>query len=147
MKKMSKVFAGAAVLAFAVSALSAKPKSNDVKIGFVGPLSGGVAVYGTEARDGVQLAVEEINAAGGVLGQKLVLVAEDDEGDPAKTVSAFKKLFSQDKVKLLVGSLTSGCTKAITDQAQALKVLQIAPAATAENITIDAKGSTSSMLY
>ncbi|MCR5252786.1 MAG: ABC transporter substrate-binding protein [Treponema sp.] len=142
MKRLTKVLS-AAVLACAVTtSLSAKPKSNDAKIGFIGPLSGGVAVYGTEARDGVLLAVEEINAAGGVLGQKLALVSEDDEGDPAKTVSAFKKLVTQDKVKVLVGSLTSGCTKAITDQSQALKVLQIAPAATAENITIDAKGNT-----
>ena len=142
MKKLSKVLAFAAVLTSSASLLSAKAKSNDAKIGFIGPLSGGVAVYGTEARDGVALAVEEINAAGGVLGQKLVLVAEDDEGDPAKTVSAFKKVVTQDKVKVLVGSLTSGCTKAITDQSQALKVLQIAPAATAENITIDSKGNT-----
>ena len=143
MKKLSKVMMAALAAAAMTSALSAaKPKANDAKIGFIGPLSGGVAVYGTEARDGVQLAVEEINAAGGVLGQKLVLVAEDDEGDPAKTVSAFKKLVTQDKVKVLVGSLTSGCTKAITDQSQALKVIQVAPAATAENITIDAKGNT-----
>lgn len=142
MKKLSKVLTVALLACSLTGVLSAKPKSNDAKIGFVGPLSGGVAVYGTEARDGVALAVEEINAAGGVLGQKLVVVNEDDEGDPAKTVSAFKKLVTQDKVKVVVGSLTSGCTKAITDQSQALKIVQIAPAATAENITIDAKGNT-----
>ena len=64
----------------------------------------------------------------------LEVITEDDEGDPAKTVSAFKKLTVQDKVKFIVGSLTSGCTKAITDQSQAMKVIQMAPAATAENI-------------
>ena len=69
MKKLAKVMTAAvAVLAMASALSAAKPKSNDAKIGFVGPLSGGVAVYGTEARDGVQLAVEEINAEKNTIG-------------------------------------------------------------------------------
>ena len=120
----------------------AKKDSNTIKIGCIGPLSGAVAVYGVEAKDGAELAVAEINAAGGINGKMIQLIAEDDEGDPAKTVSAFKKLTVQDGCKIIVGSLTSGCTKAITDQSQAAKVIQMAPAATAENITIDANGNT-----
>ena len=142
MKKQNVVFTAIAGL-LALSAMGCSKAANDtIKIGSVGPLSGGVAVYGTAAKEGEELAVEEINAAGGINGKQIVLIEEDDEGDPAKTVSAFKKLTVQDKVKFIVGSLTSGCTKAITDQSQATKVLQIAPAATAENITIDANGKT-----
>lgn len=143
MKKSLKIVSVLAVMLLALSSLSAKPKkANTIKIGSVGPLSGAVAVYGVEARDGVLLAVEEINAAGGVNGKMLEVITEDDEGDPAKTVSAFKKLTVQDKCKFIIGSLTSGCTKAITDQSQVMKVIQMAPAATAENITIDDKGNT-----
>jgi len=140
--KVLSVMALAAVCASSLFAAKAKKGDDTITIGFVGPLSGAVAVYGTEAKNGVELAIDEINAAGGINGKKIVLISEDDEGDPAKTVSAFKKLTVQNKVKLIVGSLTSGCTKAITDQSQATKTIQIAPAATAENITIDASGKT-----
>jgi branched-chain amino acid transport system substrate-binding protein len=121
----------------AVLALSgcAKAESKTIKIGGIYPLSGSVAVYGTEARNGVQMAVEEINAAGGINGKQVELIAEDDEGNPEKTVNAYKKLTTQDGVKFISGSLTSGCTQAITSLAQAQKVLVVAPAATAPAVT------------
>jgi branched-chain amino acid transport system substrate-binding protein len=65
----------------------------------------------------------------------LEFVCEDDEGDPAKSVNAYKKLVTKDRVRVVIGSLTSGCTIAITNLAQAQKVLQIAPAATASAVT------------
>ncbi|MCR4790299.1 MAG: ABC transporter substrate-binding protein [Treponemataceae bacterium] len=112
-----------------------KKESDTIKIGGVAPLSGAVAVYGVECKNGIDLAVEEINAAGGINGKMLEFVCEDDEGDSAKSVSAYKKLVTQDKTKLIIGSLTSGCTISITAQAQANKVVQIAPAATAVTVT------------
>lgn len=133
MKKISSLLCGAALL-LALTGCS-KEESNTIKIGVIGPLSGGVAVYGVENKNGVELAVEEINAAGGINGKMIEIIAEDDEGDAAKSVNAFKKLVSQDKVSYIIGSLTSGCTKAITALAQAGKVIQIAPAATAVDIT------------
>ena len=146
MNKSLKIVAVLALAFFTLVSCSSK-KSATIKIGSIGPLSGAVAVYGVEARDGAQLAVDEINAAGGINGKMLELITEDDEGDPAKTVSAFKKLTVQDKCKIIVGSLTSGCTKAITEQSQALKVIQMAPAATAENITIDESGKTNPYVF
>ena len=132
MKKFTSVMAIALTV---VMGLSAKPKSNDITIGGIFPLSGAVAVYGVECKKGIDLAIEEINAAGGVMGKNLVLISEDDEGNPDKTVNAFTKLVTKNKVKMVIGSLTSGCTKAITTRAQASKVIQIAPAATAADIT------------
>lgn len=127
------------VLAFAsaVFALAgcSKKSSDTVKIGGVAPLSGSVAVYGVECKNGIDLAVEEINAAGGIAGKKIEFICEDDEGSPDKTVNAFKKLITKDGVKYVIGSLTSGCTQAITTLAQASKVIQIAPAATSPAIT------------
>lgn len=132
-----KKIVGALSLAMAVLlVLGCSGKSEDViKVGSIGPLSGPVAVYGVECKNGIELAVEEINAAGGVNGKMLKIVAEDDEGNPEKSVSAYKKLTTKDGIKLVIGSLTSGCTQAITQLAQAQKVLQIAPAATAPAIT------------
>lgn len=126
-----------AAAAFAASLVLAgcNEKSNTIKIGSIGPLSGGVAVYGTEARNAIELAVEEINADGGVNGQNFELISEDDEGNPEKSVSAYKKLVTKDGVKLIVGSLTSGCTLAITPLSQAQKVVLVAPAATNPAIT------------
>ena len=130
--KFSKVLFNG-MLALAATAAFAAPKA--VKIGGVAPLSGPVAVYGVECKNGIDLAVEEINAAGGINGAKIVFICEDDEGDAAKAVNAYKKLVSKDKARIVIGSLTSGCTLAITQLAQAQKVLQIAPAATAPAIT------------
>ena len=109
--------------------------SETISIGGIFPLSGDVAVYGLEARNGIALAIEQINAAGGVNGKRLVLISEDDEGDPEKTVNAYKKLVTRDKVSIIIGSLTSGCTQAVTSLAQTQKVVLVAPAATMESIT------------
>ncbi|HNY21444.1 MAG TPA: ABC transporter substrate-binding protein [Treponemataceae bacterium] len=129
-------------VSFALSAIAAvlfvgcaKAESKTVKIGGIYPLSGNVAVYGVEAKNGVMLAIEEINAAGGINGKQVELIAEDDEGNPEKTVNAYKKLTTKDGVKVIVGSLTSGCTQAITSLAQAQKVVVVAPAATAVAVT------------
>ena len=136
MKRTLKSVISAVIAFVACGSLFAAPKKNAVlKIGGIAPLSGGVAVYGVECKNGIDLAVEEINAAGGINGQKIQFICEDDEGDPAKSVSAYKKLVAKDKTRLIIGSLTSGCTLAVTSQAQANKVVQIAPAATAPAIT------------
>jgi branched-chain amino acid transport system substrate-binding protein len=127
-----------AALFCSLSAAFAGPggQSGDtVAIGAVFPLSGSVAFYGTESRDGALLAIEEINAAGGLLGKKLTLIAEDDEGDAAKSLNAFTKLVSRDKVSFVLGSSTSGATMAMTIPAQQAKVILISPSATNTEVT------------
>jgi branched-chain amino acid transport system substrate-binding protein len=138
MKKFSLVcFVLLAVTAFCFAGGGKDTGSAEttITIGGIFPLSGDVAVYGVEAQRGIQLAIEEINAAGGVGGKKIVLISEDDEGNPEKTVNAYTKLTSQNRVKIIIGSLTSGCTQALASLAQAHKVLLIAPAATMTTIT------------
>ncbi len=109
--------------------------SDTIKIGGIFPLSGSVAVYGTECRNGVEMAIAEINASGGINGKMIELIAEDDEGSPEKSVNAYKKLVTKDNCSIIIGSLTSGCTAAISSLAQAQKVLLLAPAATQTDIT------------
>lgn len=131
--KMVKCLAVA--FAAALTVVGCNSKSASVKIGSIGPLSGQYAVYGSDCKNGIELAVQEINAAGGINGQPFEVIYEDDEGNNEKSVSAYKKLVTKDGVKLIIGSLTSGCTQAIAPLAQAQKVVLIAPAATAPAIT------------
>jgi branched-chain amino acid transport system substrate-binding protein len=129
------IVAAALVMAMGLTSCGKKADSETIKIGGIFPLSGAVAVYGVDCRNGILLALDEINAAGGVNGKQFTLISEDDEGDPEKTINAYKKLTTNDKVKLVIGSLTSGCTMAITSLAQAQHVVQIAPAATNPAVT------------
>ena len=103
----SRIMALAGVLLFVVMTVSfvgcSKADSDTIKIGGVFPLSGPVAVYGIEAKNGIELAIEEINAAGGVNGKMLELVGEDDEGSPEKSVNVYKKLVTKDKVEYIIG--------------------------------------------
>jgi branched-chain amino acid transport system substrate-binding protein len=134
MKKFGLMLCGlccAASLAFAAGAKDA----DTITIGGIFPLSGPYAVFGVGARNGIELAIEEINAAGGVNGRRVALISEDDTGNPDSTVNAYRKLTAQNKVNVIIGSLTSGCTIAITSLAQAQKVVLMAPAATAPAVT------------
>ena len=127
---------GMALMCAASLAVSCKAKGGDsVSIGAIFPLSGGVAYYGNESRDGIVLAVEELNAAGGLLGKQLKLISEDDEGNAEKTVNAFTKLTTRDKISIILGSSTSGPTQAISSLAQQSKVLLISPSATNIDVT------------
>jgi len=112
-----------------------KGDSDTVSVGAIFPLSGAVAFYGNESRDGALLAIEEINAAGGLLGKKLALISEDDEGNAEKTVNAFTKLTTRDKVSYLIGSSTSGPTMAMSTLAQRNKVVLVSPSATNVQVT------------
>ena len=134
MKKIFVLFAAVFCVASMVFAGPAKD-SDTVSIGAIFPLSGGVAFYGNESRDGALLAIEEINAAGGLLGKKLALISEDDEGNAEKAVNAFTKLSSRDKVSFIIGSSTSGPTQAMTTLAQRNRVLLISPSATNVEVT------------
>jgi branched-chain amino acid transport system substrate-binding protein len=109
--------------------------TNTIRIGGIFPLSGSAALYGVELRNSIELAIDEINAAGGINGKKVVLIAEDDTGNPEISVNVYRKLTARDKVNVIIGALTSGCTLAITSLAQAQKVVLVAPAATAEAVT------------
>lgn len=103
-------------------------------LGTISPNTGSLAAYGSAVTTAVELAVEEINAAGGVLGSKIKVINADDQFDPTECLNAFNSLVSQG-VDLIVGSVTSGCTSAITDAANEEEVCLLTPSATADSIT------------
>ncbi|MHB8986351.1 MAG: ABC transporter substrate-binding protein [Eubacteriales bacterium] len=79
-----------------------------IKVGYIAALSGNSADMGEPGRKGIQMAIDEANAAGGVNGQKVELVALDDEADPAKSVTQAQKLITQEKVVAVIGGPNSG---------------------------------------
>ncbi|MCL6591826.1 MAG: ABC transporter substrate-binding protein [Firmicutes bacterium] len=108
---------------------------NTIKLGAIQPISGQVSAYGTQTRDAINLAIEEINAKGGVLGKQLEMIVEDDEASPDKSMNALKKLVAKDKIVGFIGALTSKCSLAITKYAQDKKVIMITPSSTNDTVT------------
>lgn len=84
-----------------------------IKIGLLQPLTGPVSAAGIAVRDGAQIALDEINADGGINGRPLELVIEDDENDPAVCTSAATKVITRDQVVGIIGGWGSSCTLAI----------------------------------
>lgn len=105
-----------------------------VKFGVAGPLTGGSAAFGAQLKQGVEQAVEDINAAGGILGQKIELEVGDDRGDPKEGVSVANK-FAADGVKFVIGHFNSGVTMPASEVLQDNGILEITPAATNPKIT------------
>lgn len=109
-----------------------------ITLGLIGPLTGSVAVYGTHNQRGVELAIDEINAAGGVTlsdgTYQLAVETKDDQGDTTECVNAMNALIS-DGIQLVIGSATSSCTAAITSIANSEGVVLITPSGTADSLT------------
>jgi len=90
-------------------------KISEIKIGSILIETGDGAATGEASKNGINLAVKEINEAGGILGKKVVIISEDDQGDPAKTVGAFRKLTETNKVDFIIGPTWSKNGLAIKD--------------------------------
>jgi branched-chain amino acid transport system substrate-binding protein len=128
---ISACFAAVLALMLAGAAAAAPP----VKVGVVLPLTGSEAAFGEIERNSFQLAVDEINAKGGVKGSKIELVFEDDTGKPEVGRSAVEKLISRDKVPLITGGYSSSVTIAATAVAQQFKVPFLVTTGSADEIT------------
>jgi branched-chain amino acid transport system substrate-binding protein len=106
-----------------------------IKVGEVDPLTGGVSQFGIGCHQGFALAFEQINAGGGILGQTIELVTEDDQSKPGQSATAVRKLITQDKVVAILGDATSSATLESAPIAQTDKIPMITPTATNPRIT------------
>ena len=118
----------------------AETNENEVKVGINYELSGNVASYGQSSVEGITMAIDEVNAAGGVLGKTLVGVQGDNKSEPAEATSIATKLMTQDKVVAVLGPATSGNFKAQTPIATKNQIPMISASATADDVTVDDKG-------
>lgn len=109
--------------------------AEDINIGHIAPLTGFLGAYGDQERQGIDLAIEEINAKGGINGHKLLVVHEDDQMDPTLATNAINKLITIDKVPAIIGELSSPVTLAIAPIAEKNKVVLITDLASSNKIS------------
>lgn len=156
MKKMKKFVALTAAASLAVAAFAGCAKSDSSntetkadatnagnegststsetwKIGGIGPTTGGAAIYGNAVKNGTQIAVDEINAAGGINGVKIELFFEDDQADPELSVNAYNALKDK-KIDVLLGTVTSGACEAVVGLTAEDKMFQLTPSASAQSV-------------
>jgi len=105
-----------------------------VKMAVAGPLTGPNAAFGAQLKNGFEQAVADINAAGGILGQKITTTIGDDVSDPKQGVSVANK-FTADGVKFVIGHFNSGVTMPASEVYQENGILEITPAATNPKVT------------
>ena len=121
--------------------------SGSIKVAVLAPLSGPVPTFGVSTRDGALLAIEEWNAKGGVLGQKIEPVVADSQCTADPAVNAANKVIDQDGVHYIVGEVCSKASIPISEIAEAKGVVQISPTSTNTSVTINPDGSTKQYVF
>jgi branched-chain amino acid transport system substrate-binding protein len=120
-------------LALALAACS-KDQGDTIKFGVGGPITGSDAAFGAQLKNGAEQAIADINAAGGILGKKIVASFGDDVADPKQGVSVANK-FAADGVKFVIGHFNSGVTIPASEIYQENGILEVTPSATNPRIT------------
>src|SRR4030067_3103090 len=133
---MEKVIRLLAVMIFGVLlTLSCAKQADVIKIGEYGSLTGTTATFGISTRNGIEMAVEKINQDGGLLGKKVMVIVEDDQGKPEEAATTVKKLINQDKVIAIIGEVASSRSLAGAPICQAAGIPMISPASTNPKVT------------
>ncbi len=112
-----------------------KPAEDVILLGEVGSLTGSEAAFGISTRNGIELALEEANAAGGVKGKKLAVRVYDDQSKPEEAAAAATRLVTQDKVVAILGEVASSNSLAMAPKAQAAQVPMVSPSSTNPKVT------------
>jgi len=140
-KKTLSIILVIGLIAIFFSGCEMTEKSTDkIKIGVNYELSGKVATYGQSSVDGILMAIDEINEAGGVLGKKINPIKIDNKSDSAEATSVATRLATKDKVVAILGPATSGAFKATVPVATKNKIPVMSASTTADDVTVDDKG-------
>jgi branched-chain amino acid transport system substrate-binding protein len=136
------------VLAVAMMITACQPAgSSTVKIAVLAPMSGQVATFGDSTAKGVQLAVDEWNAKGGVLGKKIEVSINDSQCSADPAVNAANKVINQDKIHYIIGEVCSSASIPVSEIAEKNKVIQISPTSTNPSVTVNTDGSTKQFVF
>ena len=135
---MKKIWIGVLILIIAALAVSlivtqTKKEPEEIKIGAIFALTGDAAMYGESAKNGLELAIEELNKK--LLDKKITVVYEDNQGDPSKAVSSFQKLADVDKVKYIIGPLGTPEVLAVAPIAEKKKIIILTPTSSGPQLT------------
>src|SRR5262245_9201525 len=126
------------LLGLAVAAAGCGKKAADeIVIGEYGSLSGENGAFGTSSHNGVVLAIEEINTAGGVLGKQIRVVTEDNQSRTEQVTTIVKKLINQDKVCAVLGEVASSRSMAGSAVCEEAGIPMVSPSSTNPNVTVD----------
>ncbi|MGH9966224.1 MAG: ABC transporter substrate-binding protein [Pyrinomonadaceae bacterium] len=110
-------------------------ETGQIIVGYYGDLTGRTSNFGVSTRNGVLMAADEINKAGGINGRQITILSEDDEGRPEKAATVVTKLIDQDRVIALLGEVASGNSLAAAPKAQSAHVPMISPSSTNPAVT------------
>ncbi|MDD3369052.1 MAG: ABC transporter substrate-binding protein [Lachnospiraceae bacterium] len=121
----------------ASAATEAAAEGETIKIGAVVPLTGDVPALGESAKNGYQLAVDTMNANGGVLGKQVEIIFEDDENQPSKAPTVAQKLIAQDKVVGILGATNSKCSIPMGPICTQNKIPMVSPTSTNTKVTVE----------
>lgn len=124
-----------ATFSAAVVMLGCAPQADEIRIGEYGSLTGGTATFGTSTHEGILLALDEVNRAGGVLGKKVRVITEDDQSKPEEAVTAVLKLIKQDQVVAVIGEVASSRSLAAAPQCQQNRIPMLSSASTNPKVT------------
>lgn len=113
----------------------AAQESNEIVIGHFGSMTGGEATFGQSTDEGIRLAVEEVNAAGGIKGKKIKLITMDNEGKAEQAAAVVTRLIKQENVIALLGEVASSRSLAAAPIAQSSKIPMITPSSTNPKVT------------
>ncbi len=122
-------------LALTFASCTKKANENELLIGSYSSNTGATGSFGILQNQGIDMAVEEINAAGGINGKKIVMVNYDNKSENEETLTVVNRLISQDNVLAIIGETTSGKSKIGAQVAQANKVVMLSPSATNPDVT------------
>jgi branched-chain amino acid transport system substrate-binding protein len=111
------------------------PTGDTIKVGVYGDMTGATSSFGQSTKNGIELAVEEINKGGGINGKQIQLVIEDDQGRPEQAKTVVSKLINQDKVQAVLGEVASTNSLAAAPVAQEAKIPMISPSSTNPKVT------------
>lgn len=141
MKKLSILLAIIMIIGiFAGCSNTNNANADEIRIGVNYELSGDNATYGNSSVEGIELAVEQINAAGGINGKKIKPIKYDNKSEPAEATTLTTRLMTQDKVVAVLGPATSGAFKATIPVAIQNKIPVASGSATADDVTVDSSG-------
>src|SRR6266571_3867495 len=144
MRKNLLILISIAVLSFGL--LGCPPKENggntstaagsgDILVGEYGSMTGPQATFGQSTHNGIMMAADEINAAGGINGRKIKVLSEDDQSKQEEAANAVTKLISQNNVLAILGEVASSASLAAAPICQSNKVPMITPSSTNEEVT------------
>ena len=133
MKKIKILLVAMMILPFAF--WSCQNKQEKIKVGALLSLSGDIAEYGQRVKKGIDLAVEEINAQGGINGQKIEIIYEDTKGYPKDGVNGAQKLAANKDIHIIIGTISSSVTLAVEPITTENKVLLFSPAASSPKLS------------